>query len=196
MCLKELDYVMSMMTTYGTLLTEGALDRSRSYIENGNKQQKTIHYLECITNHFKYRDSVDANNRDQMYPVALEETWKTTRWPCRVFQFLLAVTEVNVRRAAARICKTVREDISQQEFRKALAKELIYNNYLSPDEEDQHFLRSNNPQAVEHWYMSVPRFHTIGRDGALQPCKTEWIQKLCECGKKVRKYCSCTPMIF
>jgi len=64
MCLKEPDYVMSMMTTYGTLLTEGAVDQSCIYFENGNKQQKTIHYLECITNHFKYHDSVNVNNRD------------------------------------------------------------------------------------------------------------------------------------
>ena len=33
MCLKELDCVMSMMTTYSTLLTEGLW----TYIENGNK---------------------------------------------------------------------------------------------------------------------------------------------------------------
>jgi len=40
MCLKELDYVTSMMTTYGTLLTEGTVDQTWTYTENGNKWQK------------------------------------------------------------------------------------------------------------------------------------------------------------
>jgi len=37
MCLKEPDYIMSMMTTYGTLTTDGEVDRLRNYVENGNK---------------------------------------------------------------------------------------------------------------------------------------------------------------
>ena len=35
-----------------------------------------------------------------MHPIALEETWLTSRWPNQVFSFLLAVTVVNVQNAA------------------------------------------------------------------------------------------------
>ncbi len=131
-----------------------------------------------------------------MYPIALEETWKTMRWPCSVFQFLIALTEVNMHRAAARICKTVREDISQQEFCKALAKELIHNKYLSQDEQQQYSLWSINPQNRGHQYMSLPSFHTISKDGVLTRCKTEWIQRTCVCGQRARRYCLCTPQVF
>jgi len=94
-CMKEPDYAMSIMSTYGTLERVGKVHR-RDFKDGGGKRQKTFSYPEVIFNHYQYRNSVDANNRDRMYPIALEEVWKTFRWPCRVFQFLLAVTEVNV----------------------------------------------------------------------------------------------------
>jgi len=94
--MKEPDYIMSIMSTFGTLQRVGE-GKKRLYMDsNRQKVTKYIDYPEPIANHFNYRDAVDSNNRDRMSPIALEETWKTTRWPCRVFQFLLAVSEVNV----------------------------------------------------------------------------------------------------
>ena len=72
-------------------------------------------YPEVIFNHYQFCDSVDANNKDRMYPIALEEVWKTFHWPCHVFQFLLGVTEVNVRWAAVTLFN--REKLTQQAFR-------------------------------------------------------------------------------
>ena len=41
----------------------------------------------------------------------MEETWMTTRWPNRVFCFLLAVTVVNVQNAGVYFCGLPKVDV-------------------------------------------------------------------------------------
>jgi len=103
-CMKDTDYVLSIMSTYGTLELARRVHQ-RDYEHGGQKQQKTFTYPEVIFNHYQYCDSTNANNRDQMYPIALKEVCKTFCWPYHVFQFLLSITEVNVRQAAMDIRK-------------------------------------------------------------------------------------------
>ena len=90
--MKEPDYVMSLMSTYGTSQRMG--DEQKQYTSTAGVV--TFKYPEVVANHFQFRDAVDGHNSARMDPIALEETWKTMRWPLRVFQFLLAITEVNV----------------------------------------------------------------------------------------------------
>jgi hypothetical protein len=54
-----------------------------------------------------------------------------------VFAFILAITEVNMYLAYNKyfVCKTI-TDISFLQFRRKLAKALIYNEYMALDEED------------------------------------------------------------
>ena len=84
-CIKEPDYGMSLMTTYGTTELMGDA-RLRSYKMDGVKRRNTTVYFEVVYNHFQVRDVVDANNFMRMFPLALEETWKTLQWPKRAFQ--------------------------------------------------------------------------------------------------------------
>eukprot|EP00934_Nitzschia_sp_Nitz4_P007490 Nitzschia sp. Nitz4//scaffold526_size3785//2112//3756//NITZ4_009261-RA/size3785-processed-gene-0.3-mRNA-1//1//CDS//3329553959//7480//frame0 len=76
-CMKEPDYIMSLMSSYGTLTRSGE-EKKRIYTEGSDKRQKTFKYPEVVRNHFLYRDAVDAHNSSRMDPIALEETWKTT----------------------------------------------------------------------------------------------------------------------
>jgi len=119
-CMKVPDYVMQLMSTYGTLERMG-MDRMRQF---GNGQL-TFKYPEVVYNHYQYRDSVDNHNASCMYPIALEKQWKTTRWPLRVFQFFFAVTEQNIWLAYTKIYN--QEEVSQQKFRQMFAKALIQN---------------------------------------------------------------------
>jgi len=161
MALKEPDYVMIVMTTYGSLRRMGK-ENKRVYLVNGDRRAKTFQYPEVIANHFTYRDSVDANNRDRMFPIALEETWKTTRWATRVFQFILALTEVNVRRAQVRIYGE--PTASQQSFRRELARQLIFNPYLTPEPLNGVNLR---PRLTRHGHalISIPCFKKFDKTG-------------------------------
>ena len=126
-----------------------------------------------------------------MDPIALEETWKTQRWPCRPFQFLLAVTEQNVRLAQQNIYDQKAK--SQQHFRKEFAKELLYNPYcVAKKDSPRKKRRKINLDA--HKIVSIKKFHTFAKNGKFRRCATEYIQLKCinRCDK-TRRYCLCTP---
>ena len=105
-------------------------------------------------NHYKFRDAVDVYNGIRKFLIAIEETWETNHWACRVFTFLLALTELN--------CCTVQNKlyrqpaVSQQEFRKKLAKATIHNRHLSQGEERSH-RKSARLNLPEHWSISVSK---------------------------------------
>ena len=106
-CLKESEYVMMLVSSYGTLEKVGD-EKSRIWSEDNKITKETaIKYPESVYNHFQYCDAVDAHNSSRMFPVALEETWKTQRWPCRVLSFLLAIIEVNHTRISVWGCPAV-----------------------------------------------------------------------------------------
>ena len=153
--------------------------------------QKTIEYPELIYNHFQYRDAVDAHNSSRMYPIALEETWKTTRWPCRVFCFLLAVTEVNCRLVLTNIYK--QPDMSQQQFRKLFSRELLHNKYLC-QAKPQGKRKSKRISEPDHRLVSLPKNRTF-RKTSIVFTKTSYIQLVCSgCGqRRIRTYFPCTP---
>ena len=80
-----------------------------------------------VGNHFLYRHSVDDHNNKRHSPIGLEVVWGTKYWPNHVFSFLLAVTKVNVNLAAQYFGGM--KQVGQIEFRKLLAKTLIFNSY-------------------------------------------------------------------
>ena len=97
MCMKEPDYVMKIMSTYGTqTVKDGQRESKRIYTRrNGETETKKFKYTEVIANHFDFRHIVDDHNNLRHQVPAIEETWTTHRWATRVFAFLLAITEVN-----------------------------------------------------------------------------------------------------
>ena len=87
-CLKEPDYVMILMSTYGSLNANTNQRDSIRY--DKNNQPVVFKYNNVVGNHFEYQDSVDqhiAKRHDCgiKLGLSLEGTWKTTRWPIRVF---------------------------------------------------------------------------------------------------------------
>jgi len=77
--MKEPDYCLLFMTRYGSENQQGK-EQSRAD-EEGVVSQVRFKYPEVCYNHYAYRDSVDNHNGRRMYPIALEEQWKTQRWP-------------------------------------------------------------------------------------------------------------------
>ena len=144
--MKEPDYVMMFMSTYGTLQRLG---------EPKKRGDTTICYTKVIHNHYSYWDSVDSHNGMRMFPIALKETWKTTKWPLRVFQFLLAITEVNIKLACERIFKQPEATI--MEFRQAFVHKLIYNDYLE-EENAKNKKRQQKDGPNIHELVSLPPY--------------------------------------
>ena len=101
--MKEPNYVMQIMSMYGTLQKKGP-EKKRHYEVDGQKEVKMFVYPEVVHNHYAYRDMIDNHNSQQMHPISIEETWMTTRWPNRVFGFLLAIMVVKVQNAGVYFC--------------------------------------------------------------------------------------------
>ena len=96
-CMKEPAYTMKLMSTYGGLtIAEDQHEVWRHY-EGANKEMvdKSFKYAEPFANHYLFRHCIDDHNNLRHQTPSLEETWKTHRWPCRVFAFLLVVSKVN-----------------------------------------------------------------------------------------------------
>ena len=118
------------MSTYGTLKPIGKVSM-RNWLVQGTKRQKQVTYTEVIHNHYKFRHAVDDHNAKRHSPISLEVVW-VTKWPNRVFAFILSVTEVNAMLAYKHFCKE--EVDGMLGFRKLLAEALVYNRYYKEEE--------------------------------------------------------------
>ena len=94
---KDPEYVMQLMTTYGTLNSVPGSYTRREYLEDGKNIKVEFQYPEVINNHYRFRHQIDDHNARCHSPIGFEETWSTKWCPNRVMAFLLSVTEVNVK---------------------------------------------------------------------------------------------------
>ena len=74
--MKEEDYVMMLMSTYGTL-ERLDIEKFRQLKTN---ERISFKYPEVVHNHYQKRDAVDSHNARRQAPIALEETWGTNCW--------------------------------------------------------------------------------------------------------------------
>ena len=195
--MKEPDYVMKLMSTYGTNGRVSSHTTKRDYVDSEKKKVSiTFNYPEVVSNHFKYRHSVDDHNAKRHAPICLEHVWATKYWPHRPFSFLLAITEVNVNLAEAFF---VRHNAPrpQLEFRKLIAKDLINNEYLRQEMNTQEIRTSKRKRAMTaHSLLSLPPFKKfVGTK--IKKAKSKYPQPTCTSGhRKVRTYCICSPGIL
>ena len=75
--MKEPDYVMKLMSTYGTNELQMDHPTQQIYTEKNKEVKKEFHYPEVVSNHFKYRHSVDDHNAKRHSPICLEHVWAT-----------------------------------------------------------------------------------------------------------------------
>ena len=195
--MKEPDYVMKLMSTYGTNERVESHTTRREWINSDKKKvSKSFCYPEVVSNHFKYRHSVDDHNAKRHAPICLEHVWATKYWPHRPFSFLLAITEVNVNLAEAYFVRH-KAPRPQLEFRKLIAKDLIHNEYLMEEQNQQELRRSQRKRHLStHCLQSLPPFRKfVGTK--IQKSKSKYPQATCTSGhRKVRTYCICTPGIL
>ena len=150
--MKEPDYVMMFMTTYGMLGEVGDVKKWH-YLENGVKHVKTFQYPEVVHNHYKYCDVIDNHNSFRMHPISMEETWMMMQWPSRVFCFLLAVTMVNIQNAATYFLNKPKIDSLQS--RRLITEALINNEYLQSGISPR---SGRKCRSVDHVLLTVPHF--------------------------------------
>ena len=70
--LKEPDYVMMLMSTYGTLAQLGEIKKQHFKV-NGEKVNE-FQYPMVVFNHYSYQDMIDNHNTFRMHRILMEET--------------------------------------------------------------------------------------------------------------------------
>jgi len=193
MCMKEPDYTMMLMSTYGTLKCIG--DIKHRELASGSVVE--FRYPEVVSNHYSYRNAVDSNNARRMGPIALEETWATTRWANRVFGYLMATSAVNANQAFGYFRKQPMLD--ELSARRKLAHELIYNPYRAEVLPEPIAARLR-PRLVEHKMLRLEKGKKFDGTGRVVDAASDYPQASCSCPKgqkkKKRTYCACSPGII
>jgi hypothetical protein len=202
-CMKEEDYVMKIMATYGSQCPPMRQRiKARRKIASGATFE--FEYIEPIANHFDYRHCVDDNNHLRHMRPSIEETWKTHRWVLRVLAFFLAVSEVNAFLCFRYFVWNKLNRMYFHAFRRALSIEMMENTHDEQDGvQDSNSEPRRSPRqttANNHEFTSAPKFCTKWnvREGWIQNCRSEYQQVRCStgCGKQTRKFCSCDPGTF
>ena len=75
--MKEPDYTMMLMATYGTLVKQGE-EKTRNFMDGGSKVVKKFKYPEVVYNHYQFWDVIDNNNSMRMSPISMEEMCMTS----------------------------------------------------------------------------------------------------------------------
>ena len=193
-CMKEPDYVMKLMATYGSLTYH---DDEKENVRIVNNETHKFKYKKPFSDHFKYRHSVDDHNNLRHSSPSLEETWVTFRWVNRVFAFLLAVTEVNLYLYLRyTVWKNSTEEMpTLHQFRKRLAFALIENKWIV--KEDEEVKRRSKRKGHQHEHRTCPvhaRAFVCGKWDCT--AKSKYQQHICKtsgCKSPTRLFCSCNP---
>ncbi len=210
-CMKDVNYVSKMMTTYGSLLPNHDSVQTSRVIPTvgGETRRKSFHYTEVFDNHFKYRHSVDDNNNLRHQEPSIESTWRTQRWSVHIFGFILAICEVNAFLAFRFFVwpfnKSTTQVMTLLQFRTKLAQQLIFNEYLMKEEQEANGEKNNGckkskrnrEENHDHVLKTAPkhaRNFSFAQDDWICTAKTMYPQYTCKhpgCKKNVRTYCSC-----
>ena len=151
--MKEPNYTMMMMSTYGTLTEVEEGGAKRSYDLDGRTITKTFKYTVPFYNHFKFRHQVDDHNNKRHSPISVEDSIGVKRWALRQFMFLFAISEINCKLA---IDQTSTQDDNDKDravlaFRRRLAKSLIFNPWLEEEsKEKDSFVTPKASKRVRH----------------------------------------------
>ena len=197
--MKEHDFVMKMMATYGALNPyPDEKDSTRYYTKDQEKVIQTFKFTEPFSNHYRFRHAVDDHNNLRHQVPSIEGTWVTQRWPLRVLGFLLAISEVNCFLAFRTFVWQIGKDDSPlRTFRRRLALSLIYNEELLDQSNKRKSKRIGARADSLHIPMSAPAHAREFLNGRWKKgAKFKYQQYTCRgdrCTRKTRNYCQCTP---
>jgi hypothetical protein len=190
-CMKEEDYVMKLMATYGALRPMEGGETKRSLTRrNGTRENVSFVYTEPFLNHFKFRHQVDDHNNARHAPISLEESISTKDWKIRVFMFVLAVVEVNARLAHSFFTQS--DTLSQLEFRRLLAKELMEFSLTDNSPSKRRSRRNMVPVSTQCGVETAPLYAGNWTGTEWHFMSTKYPQHVCKtigCKNRVRTYC-------
>jgi hypothetical protein len=201
--MKEPDYVMMMMATYGNMDEVANGTAKRTYQQDGRATTRNFRYKTPFYNHFKFRHQVDDHNAKRHAPISIEDCLGARRWDIRQFSFLLAITEVNVK-LALEFGKAKDKTSSMLAFRKRLAKALVFNHWFLQEIKDETQVAvasgTRNRRGNHHHDLLRRKPYTGKYNPAIRnfvKTKKRYVRlKCCNCPGKTRYYCRCNPSML
>jgi Transposase IS4 len=193
--MKDVEYNMKLMATYGRLIPKDNAAEKQRRVQG---QIVKLKYMEPFANHYLYRHCVDDHNNLRHSDISLEEIWVTHSWENRVFAFILAISEVNTF-LGWKLFANSETTMTMLQFRRCLAKELITNDYDNEEESSDLSPRRSKRKRLlqvhqlEHAPPHAQRF-SCGK--WIRTSKQKYQQYTCKtpgCTKKIRTFCSCEP---
>lgn len=197
--MKEPEYVMMVMSTYGRdEALEGSTTKRTYTTDSGEVRNKQFSYHEVFGNHFRFRHQVDDHNNRRHQPISLERTWGTKFWPDRCFAHFLALTEVNVNLMQG--YSEGKAVMPQIEFRRKLAFQMLENT-LDDDSTIACRLKKKRksigsthslvqiPPHRGRWMTNLNKYNKTKQKYQRQPC-------VGKCGNRVRTHCMCNHGLF
>ena len=207
--MKDKDYVVKLMTTCGSLSVANKAIDSVRYItnesNNNQRQRITFKYTECFENYYKGRHAVDDHNHSRHIVPSIEGTWNARYWDDRVFQFILAISEVNAALAKKKFGQGQGNDnmnYTTCSFRRKLAVSLINNDYVTDDAEGVQRSRRMLRRKQQHLLRSAPpntKYYCTSREIFIKTEKNPYQRYTCKspyCKNRTRTYCICNPSLW
>jgi len=195
------DYTMKLMGTYSSLHVNEDSKRNRRHTidDTGKATTQFFQHAECFEHYYQARHCIDDHNHQRHQLPSLEDTWKTIYWENRIFQFILAISEVNAFNAYHYFCLKPQgfKSLTIHQFRQKLANSLINNEYISVEEEMISSAQKRKREEATHELLSAPK-HARCFDHARQKWDLSAIdpyqRHLCKipgCKNRTKLYCSC-----
>ena len=132
--MKEPDYVVLLMSTYGTNSRHSGRETRHDWKEGGVMMTKMFKYPQVVHNHFQNHHCVNDHNAKRHSPISVKVVWATKQWPNHVFAFLFVITEVNCFLLESHF--TSRKHDSMMDYRKELTsllcQLLLYQRLIDP----------------------------------------------------------------
>ena len=187
-------------------VTDEAIDSVRCIANESNNNQRqriTFKHAECYENYYKGRHAVDDHNHSRHLVPSIEGTWNTRHWDDRVFQFILAISEVNASLAKKKIgLGNDNMNHTTQPFRRKLAVGLINNDYITDDTEGVQRSGRMRRRKQQHLLRSAPpntKFYCASREIFIKTAKIPYQRYTCRspnCKNRTRTYCICNPSLW
>ncbi len=175
----------------------------RFWRSGGEDKSATFGYAKPFEWHFKYRHTVDNHNNLRHAVLSIEGTWTTDRWPVRVFQFLLAITEINTYLVIRHfVFKTKDPQVVPKllAFRRELAWLLIDNEFFPKTTEENKKVEEKTLSENNHWHAVAPKnAHYFNGRRWILGAKDPYQQYQCKwpgCKKRCRHFCVCNPSVW
>ena len=146
---------------------------------------------------FRYCHAVDDHNNLRHALPSIEDTWMTDRWECRVFAFILDISEVNAFLILRYFfyCGLHQEGMPGiLEFRRKLAWKIINNICIGEWEGGGELF----PESIHRFINASRNARRYQNRRWICTADTAYQQYSCrfKYRKKIRTYCICTPGVW